>query len=176
MGFILRAIGALVLVALLLLGVGFLLPGSYRIERSVEITAPATRVYPLIADPREWKRWSAWNRRDPAMLIDYSGPASGAGAAWSWRSRSEGNGRMEFTEAVADQRVAYALSFADDSMRSHGSLTLDAQGNRVRVAWTNEGDLGRNPAARWFGLFMDRIVGPDFEAGLRNLKSIVEGG
>ena len=37
-----------------------------------------------------------------------------------------------------------------------------------------EGDLGRSPINRWFGLFMDRLVGPDFEAGLANLKRISE--
>jgi len=37
-----------------------------------------------------------------------------------------------------------------------------------------EGDLGRSPLNRWFGLFMDKLVGPDFEAGLANLKRLSE--
>jgi hypothetical protein len=37
-----------------------------------------------------------------------------------------------------------------------------------------EGDLGRNPLYRWFGVFMDKLVGPDFESGLSNLKRLGE--
>ncbi len=63
------------LAALLFLG-GYALSPQFKAVRSVTINAPADKVYPLIADPREWKRWSVWNRRDPAMVITYSGPVS----------------------------------------------------------------------------------------------------
>jgi hypothetical protein len=36
------------------------------------------------------------------------------------------------------------------------------------------GDLGHNPLNRWFGLFMDKMVGPDFDEGLANLRRISE--
>jgi hypothetical protein len=42
------------------------------------------------------------------------------------------------------------------------------------VAMTMAGDLGHSPVKRWFGLFMDKLVGPDFDAGLANLKRISE--
>jgi len=32
-----------------------------------------------------------------------------------------------------------------------------------------------NPMGRWMGLMMDGWVGPDYETGLSNLKSLVEG-
>jgi hypothetical protein len=37
-----------------------------------------------------------------------------------------------------------------------------------------DGELGRNPLYRWFGVFMDKLVGPDFEAGLANLRRLAE--
>ncbi len=82
---------------------------------------------------------------------------------------------MEFTTAVANERVDYALTFPDMGMRSSGQLRLEAAGAGTRVTWTNEGDMGANPVNRYFGLFMDRLVGPDFEGGLKNLKVLVEG-
>ena len=166
---------ALVAVIGLLLAVGMLLPSGFKVQRSVEMAATPDRIYPLIADPREWKRWSVWNRRDPSMTMQYSGPPSGSGARWAWKSASEGNGEMEFTAAVANERVDYALSFPDMGMRSSGQLRLEPAGAGTRVTWTNEGDMGANPVNRYFGLFMDRLVGPDFEGGLKNLKTIVEG-
>jgi len=162
--------------ALLLLfaAVGLALPSQFRVERSVVIAAPAEKVYPLIASPAEWKRWSAWNRRDPQMQIAYGGPPAGVGARWSWLSETEGNGEMEFTEAVPGERLAYRLSFPELGMQSTGELRIERDGEGVRVSWSNEGDMDGNPVNRWFGLFMDRLVGPDFEAGLGNLKRVAE--
>ncbi len=172
----LKLIAALVTTVLLLAAVGFALPSAFKVERAVQIEAPAAEVYALIASPREWKRWSAWNTRDPAMRIEYTGPDSGLGAGWSWQSATEGNGAMEFTAVVPGERVDYALRFPDFGMESKGVLRIDPAGSGVRLSWSNEGDMGANPINRWFGLFMDDLVGPDFEAGLANLKRIAEAG
>ena len=40
--------------------------------------------------------------------------------------------------------------------------------------WHNEGPLGMNPVARYYGLLMNKMMGPDFETGLHNLKVRVE--
>lgn len=161
---------------LVLAGIGLVLPAKFKVERSVQIAAPADKVYPLIAAPRQWQRWSIWNQRDPKMQVEYDGPESGTGARWSWRSQSEGSGEMEFTEAVPGQRLAYRLNFPEFGMQSRGLLRLEPQGNGVRVSWSNEGEMSANPMNRWFGFFMDRLVGPDFEAGLTNLKRLAEQG
>lgn len=176
MRWLLRIVGALIVLGVALVVIGFFLPSHFRIERSVEIAAPADKVYALIADPREWKRWSIWNQRDPAMKIEYAGPPSGSGAKWSWVSKTEGTGNMEFTDAKPGERVGYTLSFPDFGMQSSGALTITPGAGNVRVNWTNEGDLGRSPINRWFGLVMDRFVGADFDAGLANLKRLAETG
>ncbi|HXF44955.1 MAG TPA: SRPBCC family protein [Burkholderiaceae bacterium] len=175
MKWLLRIAVGLVGLLVVLAGIGLLLPSQFKVERSVQIAAPADRVYALIADPREWKRWTVWNRRDPAMKMEYGGAPAGAGAKWSWQSGSEGSGNMEFTEAKPGERIAYRLSFPEFGMQSSGLLTIVPTGDGVRVTWTNEGDMGASPVSRWFGLFMDRLVGPDFEGGLANLKRLAEG-
>jgi uncharacterized protein YndB with AHSA1/START domain len=174
MKWLMRAVLAVIVLTLLFVGIGFLLPSQFHVERSVVINAPAEKVYALISDPREWKRWTVWNRRDPAMRIEYAGPPSGVGARWAWQSKTEGNGEMEFTEAVPPNRLGYRLSFPEFGMHSKGLLRVVPDGAGVRVSWSNEGDMGTNPLNRWFGLMMDRLVGPDFEGGLVNLKRLAE--
>ena len=98
-------LGTLVaLIALLALG-GMLLSPKFNVTRSVTVNAAPDKVYGLVADPRRWKEWSVWNRRDPAMAITYSGPPSGSGAGWAWKSKSEGDGRMTFTAAEPGRRL-----------------------------------------------------------------------
>lgn len=169
-------LGLLAALAVLLLGGGFLLSGEYQISRSTVVAASADKVYPLVAEPKRWKEWSVWNRRDPGMAITYSGPESGAGARWEWKSASEGDGRMTFTAAEPGKRAAYELYFPDFDTTSTGELTLTPEGQGTRVTWSMKGSMGGNPLMRWMGLAMDRMVGPDFEGGLANLKTLAEKG
>lgn len=156
------------------LAVGFLLPSRFEVSRTIVISAPADRVYDLIADPRNWTKWSEWHRRDPRMDVRYSGPLFGQGAKWSWKSKSEGNGSMEFVKVEPDRRVEYVLMFHDFNMRSAGAFRLESSASGTRVTWTNGGDVGSNPLKHYLAAAMDQMVGPDFESGLANLKALAE--
>ncbi len=172
---VLKVLGGLVLVlaAIVLLG-GLLISPKFSVVRSATIAAPPAAVYELVADPRRWKEWSVWNRRDPQMAMTYSGAASGAGAVWAWKSASEGDGRMTFTEAEPGRRIAYELFFPDFGTTSTGALVLSPEGAGTKISWSIDGDLGSNPVSRWFALAMDKLVGKDFEDGLANLKAVAE--
>ncbi len=160
--------------AALLVGGGYLLSPKFTVTRSVTVNAPADTVYALVADPRQWKQWSVWNKRDPAMAITYSGAASGTGAVWAWQSKTQGDGTMTFTAAEPGQRLAYDLYFPDFGTTSSGELRLSAQGNSTQVTWVMNGDMGSNPLFRWFALNADSMVGKDFEEGLSGLKQLAE--
>lgn len=162
------------IVVLAILAAGLLLPSRFQVQRSIEIDAPARKIYDYVVEPKQWAKWSVWTRRDPAMKITYSGPPFGMGAKWSWQSKSEGNGSMEFTRVEPERAVEYALSFPDFGMRSTGALRLEPAGARTRLTWSNAGDVGPNPLKHYLAAMMDRMVGPDFEAGLANLKALCE--
>ena len=165
-------VATLGVLAVLLLG-GLALPSHYSVARETVINAPVERVFGLVASPRAWKQWTVWNRRDPAMQIQYTGPETGAGAEWSWKSESEGEGRMTFTQVEPLQRIAYELRFAGYKP-STGEMRFAAEGIGTRVAWTMQGDTGRNPLMHWMALAMNSMVGKDFETGLANLKALAE--
>ena len=167
----LAVIGSIVL---LIVAAGFFIPSGFAVERSIDINAAPRKIYDLIVEPKKWTEWSVWTRRDPNMQITYSGPPFGMGAKWSWVSKSEGSGNMEFTHVEPDRAVEYALVFADFNMRSSGALRLEPNGSATRVTWRNSGDVGPNPLKHYLAMMMDRMVGPDFEAGLANLKAVAE--
>lgn len=169
----LKILKYLVGIVVVLLAAGFLLPSTYSAQRSVTINAPVEKVFPLVANHKEWKRWSVWNQRDPNMLMTYSGPEMAAGSKWSWKSKSEGNGGMEFSAVEANKRVGYILTM-EDMTPATGDLKFTTEGAATKVSWDINGNAGMNPVFRWFGLFMDKMIGPDFEAGLKNLKKLAE--
>lgn len=169
----LKILKYLVGIAVLLVAVGFLLPSTYSAQRSVTINAPAEKVFPLVANHKEWKRWSVRNQRDPNMQMTYSGPEMAVGSKWSWKSLSEGNGGMEFSAVEPNKRVGYILTM-EDMAPATGDLKFTPEGAATKVTWDINGNAGMNPVFRWFGVFMDKMIGPDFEAGLKNLKKLAE--
>lgn len=162
------------MLVLLLVVVAFFLPGTYRIERSIVINAKAETVFPLFGDLRRWKEWGAWQERDPGMKTTFGEKTTGVGAWSAWESKSEGNGKMTITAFVAPKRAVYKLEFPDMGMASEGSMEIVPAGGGVKVVWVDAGELGLNPLSRWFGLFLDGMIGPDFERGLTKLKQLAE--
>jgi hypothetical protein len=158
--------------AVLTFGGGLLLKKEYRVERSVVVNAPADKVYALIDSSQGWAQWGVWYQRDPKMQVVEVKAGRGVGAQWSWKSESQGNGAMKLTAAVPSQKVGYELT-VEGFDASSGELLLAQEGASTRVIWVMQGRMS-GPISRWFGLFMDRLVGPDFEGGLSNLKSLAE--
>ena len=173
MKILLKIAGGLAVLVLLLVVVAFFLPRAYRVERSVVINAKPEAVHAQVAVLRAWKGWSAWHERDPQMKLDYSEQTTGVGAWASWISKNEGNGKMTITEQ-SPTKVLYHLEFPDQGFQSNGSMELVPDSGGVRLVWAGVGDLGMNPMNRWFGLFLDNLLGKDFERGLANLKMVVE--
>jgi len=104
---------------------------------------------------------------------------TGRNPAWvrlHLEGKSTGQGAIKLTHAEPDKRIFYDLDFEHGKYKSTGAIMLEAGGENTKVTWSNEGDLGANPINRYFGLMMDRMMGPDFEEGLNNLKRAVEAG
>ena len=174
MKLMLRILAGLAVFVVALVVAAYLLPRHYRVERSTVINAPVAKIFPRVADMRGWKGWTVWHERDPNIKNDYS-PEQGVVGAWSaWESKKEGNGRATLTAIETGQRLVYRLEFPDLGMVSTGTFVFAAEGNATKVTWSDEGDLGMNPMSRWFGLFLDKMLGADFEAGLAKLKRTTE--
>ncbi len=169
-----KILGVLLGLIILLAVVAFFLPRRYQVERSIVIAAKPETVFPLVADLAAWKRWGVWYQRDPTMTLSYSSATTTVGGWTAWRSKSEGNGRATLTAVQPSQKVTYTLEMEGMSMLGEGAFILTPVPGGTRVDSVMSGDLGLNPMARWFGLFLDRMVGPDFEQGLVRLKQIAE--
>ncbi|MFC3095844.1 polyketide cyclase [Alteromonas sediminis] len=157
-----------------LLLVGLLLPSEYKVTRSIVVDAAAADVYEQVVDLKKWQSWGVWFKRDPNMQVTYSGPEKAIGMKSVWQSETQGNGEMEITDLHFNKEVVYDLYFPDMDMRSEGRVTITETDTGVTVEWSDKGDVGSNPINRYFVLFIDSMLGPDFEDGLNNLKTIVE--
>ncbi len=173
MKILLKILGGLAVLVLLLVVVAFAFPRHYRVERALVMNVKPEAVLAQVADLRAWKNWGAWQERDPGMKLSYSLQTTGVGAWSAWESKSEGNGKMTITEQTP-AKVTYHLEFPDMGTQSTGWIELQPESAGLRVVWVDTGDLGMNPINRWFGLFIEKLIGPDFDRGLANLKKLAE--
>lgn len=163
-------LGSVVLIGILI-GVAYLFPRYVEVSRSAQLAASPEILYPIVATPAEWPRWSPWNKRDSNMTISLSGPASGDGARWDWKSESQGNGSMVFTRAEPMRRLSYELTITGMGPPSYGDFIFTPNASGTLVTWDMTADMGNSPIGRWFGLMMPSMLSKDFDDGLRSLDA-----
>ncbi len=170
-------VGGIVLLVLVVLGLAALKPDTFRVERSAVIAAPADRLFGYFDDFRKWPEWSPWEKLDPAMQRTLSGAVAGPGAVYEWSGNSKvGQGRMEILESSAPARLVIQLDFLKPFPgRNTTEFTFIPQGGTTVVRWLMHGPATGPFRIMSVFLNMDRMIGKDFEKGLANLKSVVEG-
>ncbi len=161
-----------ILIALVLI-VSLFLPGDYKVERTGTVNAPPDSVVVLLADLKQWQKWSPWQQDDTTMKMTYSANTFGPGAWQKWESKKSGNGELTLV-SVTPSEVRYTFSMQQGGMKSDGKISLLPEGNGTKVVWTMSGNVGMNPMGKYFALFMDKFVGPDFEKGIKNLDAAVK--
>lgn len=165
------AVGLLVLLA----GIGFTLPASVHIERSIVMSAKPEAVFPLLNDLHEFNRWSPWGNLDPKMVTTYSGPSAGVGAQMSWSGNARvGSGSQEITESVPNQRVRTRLQFGGYDHPSSATFTVTPEGEGSKVTWSYDTSMGYDIISRYFGMMLDHWIGADYERGLAALARLAQ--
>ena len=162
-------------IILVLVLIAFLLPKTYKVERSITIKSKPDVIYGLTGNFSQWHLWVPWTKElDPTAVFEMKGEPGKVGTSWTWNGKKMGEGVMVSSELLPGQLVAYDLAFDHGKYKSKGKIVIEKQGDSCKTSWIDEGDLGYNPMARYMGLFMEKMMAPDFEKGLAKLKSVAE--
>jgi uncharacterized protein YndB with AHSA1/START domain len=151
-------------------------PDTLRVQRATSIRAPADRLFPLIADFHQWRTWSPYENKDPAMARTYEGAASGKGAVYAWDgNKNVGSGRMEILDSSSPSKIVIKLDFFKP-FEGHNTaeFTMLPQGDVTNLTWTMHGPAVFMSKLMQVFMNLDRMIGRDFEVGLANLKKLAE--
>jgi len=170
-----RVLSALLAFIIILIAVGFSLPRHVHVQRSLVMKASGELIFEQVNNFRNWKNWSPWQKIDTNMIVIYSGPESGPGASFSYMSdnKKAGIGKLTITNSIAYDSIILEMDFMENG-KSTGKFLFSGSDSGTQVTWIMESDLGNNPVSRWFGLFIDKMVGKDFEKGLSNLQQVTD--
>lgn len=160
-----------VVVAAIVVGGAYALPGRATFERHTVIAAPAEKIFPLIGELANYPKWLPWMDRDPAMT--YATDAASGKMTWNSAVPSIGEGTAEIGEVKLGESVALRVTgsrWQEAEMR----LRLAAVEGGTGVTWTlsypTSGIINR---WREF-LRLEDTTSPDLVAGLAKLKQLAE--
>jgi effector-binding domain-containing protein/carbon monoxide dehydrogenase subunit G len=183
MRFLRRLIGFLLILVVVLIGVAFVMPSHWHVERSTTIARPPSEVFGLLNGYRRFNEWSPWAAKDPNAKYTFSGPATGVGAKQSWVGdpKTVGSGSQEIVESKPFQSITTALDFGDMG-KSTARFQLTPEGQGTKLTWsldsdnaiTLDGKFLFGVIGRYMAPFMEKMIAPDYEAGLAKLKALAE--
>ena len=177
MNYLKRIILILILFLIITLLISLFLPSSFQLERKIIIDADKEQIFKQVNDLKNWKNWSPWALKDKSIYDDeraYSIPSSGKGATFEWDSDVDdvGSGKMEIIKSRPYKYIENKIDFG--MAQSQGTWQFNDADDGIEVIWAMNINLGFNPVSKFYGLFMEDEIGPDFELGLKRLKSYAE--
>jgi effector-binding domain-containing protein len=167
---ILALLGVLFIIALM---AGLFLPRSGNVKSEIVINATRELVFEQIHTLKNWENWSPWFESDSTMRFTYSGPVSGTGASYEWKSVHSGKGKLSITFCEPLKKIDALLDFGIQGNSSTGFLISSTENKKTNLTWTYEyANLGY--LERYVMILFRKNIQSTFKAGLRNIKKISE--
>lgn len=151
-------------------------PSEKTVERSITIDAPASAVYPMVANFSNWQQWDPWFARDSTQERTYDGEPGEETYGYSWKSENPqvGNGSMYVTGMEENKNAKYVIKVGEggQQMEMDGAFNFEEAEGKTTVSWSMTSNLGFPMKIMHY--MTEKWVAPDFESGLASLKSLVE--
>lgn len=171
-------LGIVAALAVIFIGLGLIAPKEYKVERSTTIDAPTEVVFPHVKFFQKRAAWYPWGKRDPNMKSEIVGTDGTVGAVSKWSGNDEvGTGEQTLTEIKENEAVRSHLKFVTPfESESDSYMKLKDENGKTNITWGLEGNNGfiGGIMMMLMGVDMDTEIGGDYEAGLKDLKTIAE--
>lgn len=160
-----------VIIALVLVVSAFL-PGTVVVTRSRVMPISKETAVEKVVVLQQWPKWMTWAKLDPNAQYTYSAePATGKGAWYSWKGNKDmGEGKMNIAEIYGTDSVKMDLIFADYPPNPVMFKFFEKENGQTEVVWSMTMEMAY--PMRIMGLFMDGMMGPDFEGGLEGIEKL----
>jgi hypothetical protein len=168
--FLVGAIGLFIIITLFSL----LIPSNVRVSRAVMINNTSSgEVYSQIVHFDNWKKWHPIVLLDSATLNSYPSLITGNDSGCVIVHRGK---KVTIHLLTADSTAVKFLlqSAGENDIHNEIVITdLPAQ-NAVQVEWRAIITLDWYPWEKFYGIFIDNLTGPGYEAALNGLKEYIE--
>lgn len=164
-------------IVILILFLALIAPKSYNVFRTIEISRPKAEMFEHLKSLKRQDEWSPWAKKDPNMEKKFTGTDGEVGCVSYWKGNKDvGEGEQELTKIIDGERIEGELRFLKPwKSTSDCYFDVDYAGDgKTKVTWGFSGKNKFPMSIMMLFMNMDKAVGPDFEEGLKNLKTQME--
>jgi hypothetical protein len=167
---------ALIIISILV--VALFIPKDYKLERAIVIQAPKDTVFNYIKHLKNQNEYSVWNKMDPKIKNKYTGIDGTVGFVSAWESevKNVGIGSQTITKIVEGEsmftKLKFEKPFKAENNTEISAIALDKSNTKVTWSFSGSYPYPMNIMKLVFNL--EKMIGKDFEDGLKNLKVILE--
>ncbi len=151
-------------------------PDEFKVARSMDMEAPADKIFAQVNDLTKWPAWNPWLKLDPNAKTLLEGPKAGVGAISRWEGNDQmGSGSMTITESVPGDHVTFLLEFLKPFAATNTSMFIFKQtGKTTNVTWNMSGKAQLINKIMSLVFDCEKMVGDKYVEGLTSIKAIVE--
>jgi hypothetical protein len=176
---IVKIIVVLVAIVAVLMVVAMFSKNKYTLQREIVINKPKADVFTFVRYNKNQPLFSKWLQLDPNTKINYTGAADGTpGAVLHFASNSNktGTGEWEIKKVAEGERLDFQLRFLKPfAFVADGQFATDAvAANQTKLTWTYHSGMNWPMNVMLLFMNMEKVVGPDIEESMRNIKKQVE--
>lgn len=154
-------------------GVGLILPSQLIVEREIRVRAPLELTFAQFNDLSQYRLWALGLGADQ-LEVECGAQTVGVGAWCRW---SQAQGRpmtLRITRSKAHSALEIQHLDASGPAGAPSSaftrIRLAQAHGEVRVTWSFHRDHGWDLPARYRGLAMEAMIGPELELGFARLR------
>lgn len=170
-------IAVIVLIMILFLLIGLVAPKTIKVEKSIQVNAPASEVYDYVSSLSKLTESTVWQDIDPNVVKSFSGPDNEVGGVYRWESdhKHVGVGEQKIIELVPNEKVVHELHFIEP-MESTDQATffLEESDGGTNLTWDYESSKIPFPGNAFVAIAVTPKLKKQFEESLSNIKAAVE--
>lgn len=156
--------------------IGYFMPATLEIERSITVDAYEEEVFPYLNDLKEYESWAALDARLGKVKILTGGAESGLGQTQAWKSGPKGYevGSREIMQESAPEFVQIQLTVNGKEMTTTHAVFKNENGSLSVLTKREIPQPGFPFIGRLRGELIKSRISNDLDAALSRLKTEVE--
>jgi hypothetical protein len=170
-------IGVVGIIAFLLI-IALFTKKDYGVIREVVINKPKSEVFEYVKLLKNQDNFSVWAHKDPLMKKYYRGTDGTVGFVSGWESNQKdvGKGEQEIKKIAQGERIDYELRFIEPfASTDFAYIAFDSIAEaQTKVIWGFSGTMKYPMNLFLLTMDMEGMLGKDFQAGMNNLKAVLE--
>lgn len=174
MKFLKISLAVIIGLVLILAVIGFLQPGTVKIQVESVIKAPVCKVFDHVNDMEKRLRWSTVENLDTNVITNLGDITVGEGASYTWANKESGaSGGVKYLEVENEDYIIGSVVFGEME-EGHEEIRFVEVRDGTRVTWFYRQEIGNNPFARILGVFIKESFRPIYTESLKRLARDIE--